>query len=122
MISPAYCMPSSVVSVAAKPIYPSTLSSSSDTESSCSSQLGSQYTWDGQGNGFEIHLELLLQFVASGKKCAPDGYKIDADGLLVIDTAADMFEVPVSTAEPDLSGRGKRRHFANKQYDAFEQH
>ncbi|OJA16344.1 hypothetical protein AZE42_10870 [Rhizopogon vesiculosus] len=67
--------------------------------------------------GDESPLELLLQFVASGKKCAPDGYRIDVDGSLVINTAADMFEeVPVSTAEPDPSGRGKRRRFVNKQY------
>jgi hypothetical protein len=45
------------------------------------------------------------------------------DGLLVIDTADDMFEeVPISTAEPDPSGRGRCRCFVNKQYDAFEQH
>ena len=51
-----------------------------------------------------------LQFVASGKKCAPDGYRIDVDGSLVVDTAADMFEeVPASTAEVEPSGRGKRR-------------
>ncbi|OJA08977.1 hypothetical protein AZE42_12903 [Rhizopogon vesiculosus] len=67
--------------------------------------------------GDEAPLELLLQFVASGKKCAPDRYRIDVDESLVINTAADMFEeVPVSTAEPDPSGRGKRRRFVNKQY------
>ncbi|KAG0700549.1 hypothetical protein DFH29DRAFT_876534 [Suillus ampliporus] len=72
--------------------------------------------------GDEAPLELLLQFVASGKKCAPDGYRIDVDGLLVVDSAADMFEEVLMSEEPVQLGRGKRRCVANKQYDGFEQH
>ncbi|KAG0700180.1 hypothetical protein DFH29DRAFT_807903 [Suillus ampliporus] len=72
--------------------------------------------------GDEAPLELLLQFVASGKKCAPDGYRIDVDGSLVVDSAADMFEEVLMSEEPVQLGRGKRRHVVNKQYDGFEQH
>ncbi|KAG1860553.1 hypothetical protein C8R48DRAFT_544018, partial [Suillus tomentosus] len=72
--------------------------------------------------GDEAPLELLLQFVASGKKCAPDGYRIDVDGSLVVDSAADMFEEVLMSEEPGQMGRGKRRRVANKQYDGFEQH
>ncbi|KAG1839273.1 hypothetical protein C8R48DRAFT_679873 [Suillus tomentosus] len=72
--------------------------------------------------GDEAPLELLLQFVASGKKCAPDGYRIDVDGSLVVDSAADMFEEVLMSEEPGQMGRGKRRRVVNKQYDGFEQH
>ncbi|KAG1888733.1 hypothetical protein F4604DRAFT_1569945, partial [Suillus subluteus] len=80
---------------------------------------------DEEEPGDDAPLELLLQFVASGKKCAPDGYRIDADGSLIVHTAADCFEeVPasVSNGEPIPLGRGKRRRVANKQYGAFEEH
>jgi hypothetical protein len=72
--------------------------------------------------GDEAPLELLLQFVASGKKCAPDGYRIDVDRSLVVDSAADMFEEVSMSEEPVQLGRGKRTRVANKQYDGFEQH
>jgi hypothetical protein len=70
----------------------------------------------------EAPLELLLQFVASGKKCAPDGYRIDVNGSLVVDSAADMFEEVSMSEEPVQLGRGKCTHVANRQYDGFEQH
>ncbi|KAG1898796.1 uncharacterized protein F5891DRAFT_1190586 [Suillus fuscotomentosus] len=75
--------------------------------------------------GDDAPLELLLQFVASGMKCAPDGYRIDVDGSLVVDSAGDTFEevqVAISTDPDTTFGRGKRRHVANKQYDVFEEH
>ncbi|KAG1809160.1 uncharacterized protein BJ212DRAFT_1302722 [Suillus subaureus] len=78
---------------------------------------------DEEEPGDDAPLELLLQFVASGIKCAPDGYRIDADGLLVVDSASDTFkEVAISTDPDTTFGRGKHRHVANKQYDAFEEH
>ncbi|KAG2040829.1 hypothetical protein BDR03DRAFT_979694 [Suillus americanus] len=80
---------------------------------------------DEEEPGGDAPLELLLQFVASGKKCASDGYRIDADRSLIVHTAADCFEeVPasVSNGEPIPLGRGKCRHVTNKQYGAFEEH
>ena len=38
---------------------PSVHSSPSDAQSSCPSQPGSQCTWDGQGNGFDIHPRIM---------------------------------------------------------------
>ncbi|KAG1883963.1 hypothetical protein F4604DRAFT_1574942, partial [Suillus subluteus] len=78
---------------------------------------------DEEEPGDDAPLELLLQFVASGMKCAPDGYRIDADGSLVVDSASDTFEEVAISTDPDTTfGRGKRRRVANKQYDAFEEH
>ncbi|KAG2156767.1 uncharacterized protein EDB93DRAFT_1101201 [Suillus bovinus] len=58
--------------------------------------------------GDEVPLSLLLEFIASGKDCVPDGYITDANGSLHIDTAADMFEEVVVTGEPEVFGRGKQ--------------
>ncbi|KAG2148706.1 uncharacterized protein EDB93DRAFT_1103754 [Suillus bovinus] len=80
---------------------------------------------DKEEPGDDASLELLLQFLVSGKKCAPDWYRIDADRSLIVYTATDCFKevsTSVPNGEPIQLRRGKHICVTNKQYGAFEEH
>jgi hypothetical protein len=88
---------------------------------------------NGDGDDCDVPTDILMEFFLSGGQSVPDGYALDEDGNLCIDTAAEKYGEELDDSESeseDLSegaekleveieyGRGKRRRIANKSYSS----
>ncbi|KIK81176.1 hypothetical protein PAXRUDRAFT_27946 [Paxillus rubicundulus Ve08.2h10] len=71
----------------------------------------------------EVPLSVVLQHLVIDWTQAPDGYAVDANGCLVVNTAADQYtEVVTMNEEGGDQGKGKWRWVANRQFCEYEAH
>ncbi|KIK81532.1 hypothetical protein PAXRUDRAFT_27849 [Paxillus rubicundulus Ve08.2h10] len=66
-------------------------------------------------------LSVVLQHLVIGQTQAPDGYAVNANGCLIVNTAVDQHtEVVTINEEGGNQGKGKQRWVANRQFSEYE--